>query len=255
MSPEDRNMSESTSTTPRRFTAVLLLVGAGLLVIGNTTHPIDAAPTATSRIELAASSGWMPIHLTIAVGILAIVGALYLLPSAIGDPRGAAFARLGAAAGLVGGGALVVVFGALDGFGQAALADAWHASAGADRDALETIAVTLEVIDSGMTAIGILALFGLAMAAVGAAIISSRIVGRWLGWTAVVLGVAGAVTGTLFAVQGPTPLVINGLFRPVAMAATLYFLALAIALRRSQPQHVTSQERSGDRPPLTRPGS
>jgi hypothetical protein len=245
-------MPETTTATVRTLIATLLLIGAALLVIGNTTHPVDTAATATSRIDLAASSGWIPIHLTITVGILAIVGALCLLPSAISQPRGAAFARLGAAAALVGGTALVLVFGALDGYGQAALADAWHTSSGAEREALETVAVALDVIDSGMTAIGILALFGLAMAAVGAAIITSRIVSRWLGWTAVTIGVAGTITGTLFAVQGSTPLVINGLFRPVAMAATLSFAALAIALRRSRAKPLTSAGPAATPAPLPR---
>jgi hypothetical protein len=246
-------MSETMTTKPRRFVASLLLLGAALLAIGNTTHPIDTTPTATSRMELAASSGWMPIHLTIAVGILAVVGALTLLPWAIDQPRGAAFARLGAAAALIGGTALVLVFGALDGYAQTALADAWHTSTGADREAVETIAIALEIIDSGMTAIGILVLFGFAMAAVGAAIITSRTVARWLGWSAVAIGVAGTVTGTLFAVQGPTPLVINGLFRPVAMAATLYFVAFAIALRRSQPRPGTASRRATHTQPPPRP--
>jgi hypothetical protein len=245
-------MPETTMATRRTFIATLLLIGAALLVIGNTTHPVDTAATATSRLDLAASSGWIPIHLTIAVGILAIVGALSLLPSAIGQPRGAAFARLGATAALVGGTALVLVFGALDGYGQAALAEVWRTSSGTEREAIETIATTLDVVDSGMTAIGILALFGFAMAAVGAAIIASRIVSRWLGWTAVTIGVAGTVTGTLFAVQGSTPLVVNGLFRPVAMAATLVFAALAIALRRSRPEPQTSEGAVGIPTPLPR---
>jgi hypothetical protein len=100
-----------------------------------------------------------------------------------------------------------------------------------------------------MTALGILALFGIAMAAFGAALVTSRIVNRWLGWAALLIGVVGAATGLLFASLGPTALVINGMFRPVAMAATLWLIVLAIALRRSPPVLTIAQDEGTDRRP------
>jgi hypothetical protein len=238
-------MSETTTQMTRRLSSVLLLIGAALLLVGNTAHPIDPAPSATSRLALAAGGSWIMIHLIVAVGVLAVVGALVVLPWAIAHPVGAAYARLGAAAAIIGGGALAIVFGALDGYGQHALAASWQTAGGAEREALETVALALEVIDSGMSAIGILALFGCAMALLGAAVLTSRIVARWIGWAAVVIGLFGTVTGLLFAAQGPTPLVINMLFRPVAMAATVFFVALAVALRRAAPVAATIREDAG----------
>jgi hypothetical protein len=226
-------MTETATQVTRRFASLLLLIGAALLIIGNTTHPIDTSPTATSRLDLATAGSWMAIHLTITLGVLAVVGGLAVLTRAIAHPLGSAYARLGAVAAIVGGTTLAIVFGALDGYGHATLAA--QDLAGTDREAIETVALALDTIDSGMTAIGILALFGIAMAAFGAAIVTSRVVSRWLGWAALVIGLAGTATGLLFATLGPTPLVINGLFRPVAMVATLYFVVLAIALRRSPP--------------------
>ena len=220
--------------TTRRTASTLLLVGAALLFIGNTAHPIDADSSATSRLVLAGADSWMPIHLVIAVGILAVVGGLAVLSQAITQPLAAAYARLAAVLAVVGGTTLVLVFAALDGYGQAALAESWATANGAEREMIETVALALDTIDSGMTAIGILALFGGAMAALGVAIIVSRMVGRWLGWSALGIGLAGTVTGVLFSILGSTAFVINGLFRPVAMAATLYFVALAVALRRRQ---------------------
>lgn len=228
-------MTETTTHATRRLSAVLLLIGAVLLLVGNTTHPIDADPSATSRLALATGGSWIAIHLVIAIGVLAVVGGLAVLPQAITHPRGAVYARLGAAAAIIGGGTLAIVFGALDGYGQYALATSWQTATGAEQEALETVALALEVIDVGMTAIGILALFGAGMAALGAAILTSRIVARWLGWVALVIGLAGTVTGLVWAFQGPTTFAINVLFRPVAMAATVYFVALAVALRRTAP--------------------
>lgn len=246
-------MTDTEIHLTRRFASLLLLIGAVLLIIGNLTHPIDADPTATSRLALATTGSWMAIHLTIAVGVLAVVGGLAVLPRAIAHPRGSAYARLGAVAAIVGGTLLAIVFGALDGYGQATLAAQTQRSSGVERDAIETVALALDTIDSGMTAIGILALFGIAIASFGAALATSRIVTRWLGWAALLIGLAGTVTGLLFATLGPTALVINGLFRPVAMAATLYFVVLAIALRRPSPAIATMQHDGAARSPRERP--
>ncbi len=79
----------------------------------------------------------MPIHLIITVGILAVVGGLAVLPGAIGEPRGAAYGRLGAAAAIIGGGTLALVLGALDGYGHATLATAWQTASEAEREAIE----------------------------------------------------------------------------------------------------------------------
>ena len=223
-------MSETHVTT--RFAAVLLLVGAALLLIGNTVHPVDVESSATSRLALADAGGWMPIHLTIAVGVLAVIAGLAVLARVFHRPLAAAFARVGVVAAIVGGGALVLVFGALDGYAQASLAGAWQASSGVEREGIETVALALDTIDSGMTAVGILALFGVALLAFGAALVASDVVRHWVGWAACAIGLLGVVTGTLFAILGSTPLVINGLFRPLALITTVYLAVLAVALVR-----------------------
>jgi hypothetical protein len=245
-------MTETATHATRRLASLLLLIGATLLIIGNTTHPIDTDPTATSRLDLATAGGWMAIHLTIAIGILAVVAGLSVLARAVDHPSGAAYARLGTTAAIIGGTTLVIVFGALDGYGYATLATGSHHAGGIEREAIETVALALDTIDSGMTALGILCFFGVAMAAFGVALVNSRIVSRWLGWVAILIGVAGTITGLLFATLGPTALVINGLFRPVAMAATLTFIALAVALRRRPPVAAVAQRDRTDRRPSPR---
>jgi hypothetical protein len=232
----------------RRFASLLLLIGAALLIIGNSTHPTDTTPTATSRLALATAGSWMAIHLSITLGVLAVVGGLAVLPRAITQPLANAYARFGAVAAILGGTTLAIVFGALDGYGQATLAAHAQHSSGVEREAIESIALALDTIDSGMTAIGILALFGIAMASFGVALVTSHIVTRWLGWAALLIGLAGTVTGLLFATLGPTAMVINGLFRPVALAATLYFIVLAIALRRSPPATAVHHDGADHRP-------
>jgi hypothetical protein len=242
-------MTETAAHVTRCFASLLLLIGATLLIIGNTTHPIDTDPTATSRLDLATAGAWMAIHLTIAIGVLTVVAGLTVLSGAVDHPLGAAYARLGATAAIVGGSALAIVFGALDGYGYVALAAESQRTGGIEREAIETVALALDTIDSGMTALGILCLFGIAMATFGIAIVTSGIVSRWLGWVALLIGLVGTVTGLLFATLGPTALVINGLFRPLAMATTLYFVVLAVALRRRPPGPAVARHERADRRP------
>lgn len=215
-----------------RSTATLLLAGAALLVLGNGTHPADAEPSALSRLPLAGSPSWVLIHLAIAVGVLLVVGGLVALRDRFTSAAAVHAARLGATSAVIGGAALAFVFAALDGYGQHHLAKKWEATDTAGRTVLEGAATALEVADSGLAAFGIIAFFGLTLAAFGRAVLADPIVPRALGWAGLILGVAGLAAGVTFAFQGPTSLVINVLFRPVAMGSTLYFALLGVALRK-----------------------
>jgi taurine transport system permease protein len=66
----------------------------------------------------------------------------------------------------------------------------------------------------------------------GLAILTGQQLRRWLGWAGVAVGVGGAVVGVLLATVGPTNLTLNILFRPFALIATLFAIALAVELRR-----------------------
>lgn len=215
-----------------RLASTLFLAAAALLVAGNSTHPVDADPTATSRLDLATGVPWVAIHLAVAVGVLLVVGAFVTLRRLFVDPAAAAWAGLGTAAAAVGGTMLAIVFGGLDGYAVAHLAADWDSATGSRRELLEAAATALEAADTGIAALGILALFGLGFAAFGRAIVASRVVPVWLGWSALAIGALGVLTGLAFAFQGPTGFTVNVLFRPVALAATAHFVALGVALRR-----------------------
>jgi hypothetical protein len=225
-------MSESGTQIHARFASALFFAGAALLVFGNSAHPVDSDPSHTSRLDLATDTSWIVVHLAIAVGVIVVVGAFAALQRLIIDDGGEAYARFGVATALIGGTMLAIVFGGLDGYGTARLATEWDTATGAHRDMVEAAAIALDAADSGITALGIIAFFGFTFVAFGRAIVNSRIVATWLGWVAVLIGIAGFVAGVTFAVEGPTSLTINVLFRPVALAATIYFVTLAVALRR-----------------------
>ncbi len=84
---------------------------------------------------------------------------------------------------------------------------------------------------------GTLTFFGLAVGALGLAILRDGTLRRWIGWAAVVIGAAGTVAGVALLAEGPTTFTINVMLRPVAIAGTLWFLALGIALPKYDPAH------------------
>jgi hypothetical protein len=218
--------------TDAKFASALFLAGALLLLVGNGLHPVDADPSVTSRLEIAGDMTWIAIHLAIVIGVILVVAGFAVLQRVIVHPTGSAYARVGSVAAVIGGTLLAIVMGALDGYGWHTLASEWAGASGAGRATVEAAALTLDTIDSGMAAIGTTAFFGIAMLAFGIAMVASRVTWSWLGWSGIVIGITGTATGLLFAVLGPTGLVINGLFRPVAMASTAFFVVLGVALRR-----------------------
>lgn len=214
-----------------RPAGALLLSGAALLLAGNALHPIDATPTATSRFEFASGAAWLPVHLVIAAGILAVSLGLVLLASAARD-RGVFEGTALAVFGLVGGGTLATVFAALDGFAVRSLASQWESTNGLARESLEAAATALEAIDSGLAGFGTLLLMGVGMLALSATLARLGVGGRWLPSAAAAVGVLGTVTGTFLLVVGPTATAINILLRPTAMGMTALMVATGIVLRR-----------------------
>lgn len=206
--------------------ALLLMTGATLLIGGNLAHPIDADPTPVSRFEFATEPTWLPVHLALALGFLLLTAGVVSVGRHL-EHRMTWGAHFVTTAALVGGTSLVVVFGALDGYAVSTLA-----SSDAGTETIRAAATAEEAIDSGLAALGTLTFFGLATGALGLSILRDGTLRRWIGLAAVVIGAAGTVAGTALLAEGPTTFTINVMLRPVAIAATLWFLALGIALRR-----------------------
>lgn len=220
-------MTLRTPTHRRRLDAAPLLVsGAVLLMVGNIAHPIDADPTPLSRLELATGSGWILIHGVLALGFLVLTAGVVAVGRQLARERRATPAHFATTAAIVGGSLLVAVFGALDGYAISELA-----RSEATAETIHAAAVAEEAIDSGLAAVGTLAFFGLAVGALGVAIVRDGNQRRWVGWSAVVIGAAGTLAGATLLAQGPTTFTINVMLRPVAVAGTVWFIALGFALR------------------------
>ncbi len=224
-------MTPQTRSRHRSGTPFLLIGGAVLLMAGNIAHPIDADPTPVSRFEFATEATWMPVHLALALGFLLLTAGLVAVDRYL-QRHTTWSAPFATTAALVGGTSLVVVFGALDGYAVSALA-----SSDAGTETIRAAAIAEEAIDSGLAALGTLTFFGLAVGALGLAILRDGTLRRWIGWAAVVIGAAGTVAGVALLAEGPTTFTINVMLRPVAIAGTLWFLALGIALPKYDPAH------------------
>ncbi len=219
------------TTRTRRTAGAMLLCGATLLLVGNIAHPVDVAPSATSRLDLATSPSWVVIHLALGLGMLVVALAIVRLATA-NRRDGVTAGTVAATTAIVGGGTLGAVFAALDGFGAASLADRWHATPLAERGPVEGAAIALEAIDSGLAGFGTLLLFGAAMLALAAVLVHTRAGSRALTAMTVAAGSLGTITGLALLAVGPTEVTINMMMRPVGGLATITWLALGTSLVR-----------------------
>lgn len=218
-------MEPITPRSPDRATGAVLLAAAALLTGGNLAHPVDAAPSPTSRLDLAGAPAWLVVHVVIAVGFLALATGLVLLAS---RGRGGVAATTTAVTAIVGGGTLALVFAGLDGYG-------FHALAGASDDAIGA-AVALDAIDTGLAGVGTLTLMGAALLSMAATLRHDPLgTHRWVVAACSLAGVLGTVSGAALLWGGATTTTINGLLRPTAMLTTLVVVGLGVALVRSAP--------------------
>ena len=213
-----------------RIGSVSAIVGAVLAVIVNVLHPRGAefGDTRGHLQEIADSGIYVGDHLGILVAVLLMVGGLIALYRSISSGTAAALARLGFAAALVSA-AFVSVEMALDGTAMKVVADAWASSQDA---ALFQAAYVLEQVNIALFSILVLVFFGVTFILYGLAVALADVYPRWLGWVALVLGVAAAVLGLVQTYEGPSDLVTNILFPIVSILLTVWVLVMGILMWR-----------------------
>lgn len=223
-------------TTLFKSGSVLAIVGAVLGLVANVLHPRTSETGAAAAAELIARSDiWVGDHVGILVAVLFATAGLLAVYRSLSGERAVAFARLGAGAALVGASLWSVLIG-VDGIAAKRLADAWAAAPSADK------AVALHTYDavatagSGIVAVAIAVLFGATFILYGLAVAYGEEYPRWLGWAAVVLGVAATLVGLDLAYRGPSQLVQNVIFPIVSILQTFWILVIGVLLwRRATP--------------------
>ena len=225
------------STTPRsgdgvppgsrtgRLSAVLLVAGAVLAVVGGILHPHDEPPNSHEAVfaEYAHSADWVWVHdlqfLSAAVVVAGLLTAGRALRRA-GVPRSLVRVGDAAAAATV---ALIAVNMAVDGVALKRAVDAWAAAEPAGRASRFAAAEAVRWLEWGVNSFFAI-LLGITLLTVAAGLLRQA----HLGTRVRLAGVTGALAGVLLIVNGLTvgahgfepsalPLVASGLYVVMAL--------------------------------------
>ena len=214
-----------------RTGSVAAILGAILAIPVNILHPRGAefGDTSAHLQEIADSGIWVGVHIGIVVAVLLILGGLAAVYRSITEGWGAALARLGFASALVGTALTVVLIGGTDGIAMKVVADAWASS---QDPALFQAAFVLEQINFGLLSMFIFIFFGVTFILYGLAVALTDVYPKWLGWAALVVGIAAALIGLVQAYNGPSTLVTNVLFPIVSILLTVWALVIGVLMWR-----------------------
>ena len=217
-----------------RWGGASAILGSLLAGVGNLLHPATPIddPEGVAR-AIADSEIWVPVHLVIVLGLVLMLGGLVAVRHSIRGGLAGTLARFGLVAAVMGT-TIGVADVLLDGVAARQLAQEWAA---APPDAKATalslvhanetmnfaLATGLNFVFAGVTFI----LFGLAVAL-------SDVYPRWLGWVAVLAGLASIGAGSIQASVGEPTTASRVLTIVGPTVITLWLLVMGILLLRNQ---------------------
>jgi hypothetical protein len=182
--------------------AVCAIGGSVLLFAGTYLHPMEADPNdaVEAFTEYAADELWIASHLMQLTGFTLIVAALLCLARRLEATSAAMWSRL-AAGGAVASLALATALQAVDGVALKAMVDNWVAAPAAHKAAALYAAFAVRQVEIGLASTASI-LFGLTVIVYGVALLRAGIYPVWICGFAVLLGVAGAISGVVMAHSG-----------------------------------------------------
>lgn len=186
-----------------RTGATLIVVGAVASLAVEPFHPSHEPPNNHPAVfaEYAASHDWIAVHLAQFGGFLILLVGLLVLLRGLRPASGPSLlTRMGEAATVVTG-AVVAVLQGVDGVALKHAVDSWAAAPADLRAAAFRDAETVRWIEWAMAGYFRIVL-GLAVIALGLAVLRSRAVPRWTGTLAVIAGLAHIATGTAIGYSG-----------------------------------------------------
>ena len=218
-----------------RLSAVLLVVGAVLAVVGGILHPHDEPPNSHEAVfaEYAHSADWVWVHDLQFLSAAVVVAGLLTVGRAlqrVGVPRSLVRVGDAAAAATV---ALIAVNMAVDGVALKHAVDAWAGAEPADRASRFAAAEAVRWLEWGVNSFFTI-LLGVTLLTVAAGLLSQA----HLGTRVRLAGVTGALAGILLVVNGLTvgahgfeptalPLVASGLYVVMALGVPAVDRAVA----------------------------
>lgn len=225
-----------------RIGGVSAVARAVIGFVTNLLHPRTPDYSSPENLlrAVAESPIWVVDHLGLLVAILLTLGALVAISRSLTAGQGTAWARLGLAGAVVSTAVAVVLIGS-DGIVAKAAATAWANAPAAERAVAFRIAAAVEQFDLALFSLFIVIFFGMTILLYGLAILTSAAYPQWLGWVAVLEGLASIPPGFIQAYNGPSVLVTNILFPIFSSIATVWGLLMGIHLWRKS--HETVQAR------------
>ncbi len=179
-----------------RIGSALLLIGGTGAFIANLFHPHDFPTQAEPLLRfVAAIPYWSRLHFLIMISVVLLVCGYAMLTRNLADPRSRALGTLGRYLVILGG-AVYMVEVMVDGFGMSYFAKQWatatdpaqKAALLASGDAVIHVWGALFPVFSGV-------FLGLSMALIGAAVVRSGNMPRWIGIWGLVSGTFCFITG------------------------------------------------------------
>ena len=208
-----------------RLSAVLLVTGAVLAVVGGILHPHDEPPNSHEAVfaEYAHSADWVWVHDLQFLSAALVVAGLLTAGRAlqrVGVPRSLVRVGDAAAAATV---ALIAVNMAVDGVALKRAVDAWATAEPADRPSRFAAAEAVRWLEWGVNSFFAI-LLGITLLAIAAGLLRQA----HLGTRVRLAGVTGALAGVLLVLNGLTvgahgfepsalPLVASGLYVVMAL--------------------------------------
>ncbi len=218
-----------------RIGAMCGIIGSVLFMVANIVHPRSPNIQITvHQIETVARSNiWITDHLLLLLGGVLLLPALLALQRSIPTGPGATWAYLGSVLAVVST-SLWVVLMALDGITSKVVHVAWAGAPEAEKTIALRVAEAMEEIDVGLFSVYIIVFFGLTFSLFGLAVARSDGFPQWLGWVAVVLGIASFIDGTVQAYTGLSVLVTNVLFASFSSLLTVWIFIMGVLMWRKQ---------------------
>ncbi len=209
-----------------RAGAIGAMVGAALGLIFNILHPRGTGiDTSQEELALVADSDiWLFDHFMLAWALVFSLLGLVAIARSYAGEAGESWGRFALASAIAATG-IGLVGVTVDGMALKEVADNWaeagrgtESSAFAAGDAVANVALALFT-----TVIG--SLFGVTATLFGIAGLVSNNYPKWLGYVAVVAGIAGLVTASVTFLTGPSDVVFNVLFAGSSFLFTVWLFA------------------------------
>jgi hypothetical protein len=211
---------------------IAALLGVPCLAIATFAHPMSASPADAHAAfaEYAADRFWVASHLLQLLGVVLITGGLIALSWRLRRGPAGVWAVLGGV-GAVGALTLSGALQAVDGIALNVMVDQWASASPESQALLFESAVAVREIEIGLAGIVIL-FFGLTAVLYAGAFRLSADAPHWLGWLALLSGIAMLIAGVMYAYTGFSDRAMM-VSMPASLLLMLWGIAVGIFLLRS----------------------